>query len=54
MLAPLKYAELMADLAECFGWYPSRMWGSESPPQEELAGWGLFDQPAPVGMRVKY
>jgi allantoin racemase len=51
--APFKYAELLAELAERFGWYPSRMWGSEAPPQAELAAWGLFDEPAPVGRRIQ-
>jgi allantoin racemase len=50
--APFKYAELLAETAERFGWYPSRKWGSEAPPREELEEWGLFDQPAPVGARL--
>jgi hypothetical protein len=28
--------------AERFGWYPSRVGGSEPPPREEVDGWGLF------------
>lgn len=52
ILAPFKYAEFLAELAERFGWYPSRMWGSESPPEEELAAGGLFDKPAPAGTRL--
>jgi allantoin racemase len=48
VLAPFKYAEFLANLAQRFGWYPSRMWGSEAPPQKELADWGLFNQPAHV------
>ncbi len=47
--APFKYAEFLAEMAGRFGWYPSRMWGSEAPPQEELEDWGLFDEPAPTG-----
>ena len=43
ILAPFKYAEFLAELAGRFGWYPSRKWGSESPPQEELTAWGLFE-----------
>ena len=50
--APFKYAEFLADVAERFGWYPSRAWGSEAPPREELEAWGLFDRPVPVGTRV--
>ena len=42
VLAPFKYAEFLAELAQRFGWYPSRMWGSEAPPEEELAAWGLL------------
>ena len=49
VLAPFKYAEFLADLAQRFGWYPSRMWGSEAPPRSELADWGIFDQPVAVG-----
>ena len=41
-LAPFKYAEFLAELAKRFGWYPSRMWGSEAPPQAELAAWGIL------------
>jgi allantoin racemase len=42
VLAPFKYAEFLADLARRFGWYPSRMWGSQAPPEEEIVTWGLF------------
>jgi allantoin racemase len=50
--APFKLAEMLAETAARFGWYPSRMWGSEAPPKEELAAWGLFEQPAPIGARL--
>ena len=50
--APFKYAELLAELAIRFGWYPSRMWGSEAPPQEELDAWGLFSDQPPFGVRL--
>jgi allantoin racemase len=52
ILAPFKYAEFLAELAERFGWHPSRMWGGEAPPPEEVTAWGLFDEPPPVGVRV--
>lgn len=52
MLAPFKYAEFLAETAQRFGWYPSRRWGSEAPPEEELQDWGVFDKPAPVGARL--
>ena len=42
VLAPFKYAEFLADLGQRFGWYPSRMWGSQAPPEQEVAEWGLF------------
>ncbi len=42
VVAPFKYAEMLAEAAERFGWIPSRAWGSEAPPQHELDGWGLF------------
>ena len=41
-LAPFKYAEFLAETAGRFGWYPSRRWGSEAPPADEIAAWGLF------------
>ncbi|MFQ5942868.1 MAG: aspartate/glutamate racemase family protein [Anaerolineales bacterium] len=50
--APFKYAEFLADLAIRFGWNPSRKWGSEAPPREELEAWGLFDEPAPAGKKL--
>jgi allantoin racemase len=49
--APFKYAEFLADLANRFAWYPSRIWGSEPPPQEELDNWRLFAEPVPIGKR---
>ncbi len=51
VLAPFKYAEFLAELAERFGWYPSRMWGSQSPPQAELAAWGILNKPSLIGVR---
>jgi allantoin racemase len=50
--APFKYAEFLAELADRFGWYPSRMWGNEAPPQDELDAWGLFDETPAVGLRL--
>ena len=50
--APFKYAEFLAELAAEFDWHPSRKWGSEAPPPEELEAWGLFKQPARVGTRL--
>ena len=42
MLAPFKMAELLAETADKFGWYPSRKWGSQSPPEDEVNAWRLF------------
>jgi len=50
--APFKYAEFLVDLAARFEWHPSRKWGSQAPPVEELEAWGLFKQPAAVGTRL--
>jgi allantoin racemase len=52
VLAPFKYAEFLADLAQRFGWCPSRMWGSEAPSQAEITAWNIFGEPAPVGTRL--
>lgn len=37
VIAPFKVAELLAENALRFGWSPSRRWGSEPPPADELA-----------------
>ena len=41
-LAPFKYAEFLAETAERFAWHPSRKWGSEAPPEDEIEAWNLF------------
>jgi allantoin racemase len=43
ILAPFKYAEFLVDLASRFDWRPSRMWGSEAPPEAELTSWNLMN-----------
>ncbi|OGN71748.1 MAG: hydantoin racemase [Chloroflexi bacterium GWB2_49_20] len=43
ILAPFKYAEFLVDLANRFGWWPSRMWGSEAPPEAEITAWNLMN-----------
>lgn len=40
--APLKFAELLAELS-AFGWTHSKAGGYESPPIDEIAGWGIED-----------
>jgi allantoin racemase len=47
--ASLVHAECLADAALRLGWRPSRKWGSEAPPESEIAAWGLFDQAPPIG-----
>jgi allantoin racemase len=42
VLAPFKFAEFLAELGQKFGWYPSRVWGSQAPMLEEIEEWGLF------------
>ena len=44
-LAPFKFAEFLAETARKLGWYPSRKWGSEAPPTQEIEAWQLFKQP---------
>ena len=51
--AALKYAEMMADSAKNFGWYPSRKHGSAAPPEEEITAWGLFDGEPPIGREIQ-
>jgi allantoin racemase len=51
--APFKMAEMLAGSAGLYHWYPSRKWGSEAPPQEEIDAWGLFSGPSPVGNFLK-
>jgi allantoin racemase len=53
VLAPFKMAELMAETAGLFGWYPSRMWGSEAPPEDEVAEIGYFTSYDPVYSHTK-
>jgi len=50
--APFKFAEMLAESAHSFGWYPSRKWGSEPPRASEIAEWGLFADPAPIGTHL--
>lgn len=44
ILAPLKYAEFLVDLRDRFGWSHSKKIGYESPPVQEILGWGLPGQ----------
>ncbi len=51
--APFKMAEFLAEVASRFGWYPSRVGGSEAPPQEEISEWELFQGTVPIGSYFK-
>lgn len=42
VIAPFKYAEMLAENAARFGWYHSRKWGSESPPSAEVREGDFF------------
>lgn len=41
LLAPLKYAEFLIELKQRFNWGPSKIYGYESPPKNELAKWEI-------------
>lgn len=51
-LAVFKAAEHAALLKQGFGWKPSRKWGSEEPPAQEMAEFGIFQKPYEFGNRV--
>ncbi|KUK27584.1 MAG: Hydantoin racemase [Acetothermia bacterium 64_32] len=44
VLAPLKYAELLVELRDRFGWKTSKVYGYQSPPLEEIQGWKLQEK----------
>jgi len=50
MLAPLKYAEFLIELKKRFGWGHSKVYGYESPPQEEIKQWKLEEQYGTSGL----
>jgi allantoin racemase len=52
--APFKLAEMLAASAGLFHWYPSRAWGSEQPPEEEITSWSLFKDGPPIGNLLKH
>lgn len=51
-IAAFKAAEYAAGLKQRCGWKPSRKWGSEAPPPQELAEFGIFSQPYEFGNRI--
>ncbi len=52
--APFKLAEMLCSSAALFHWYPSRKWGSERPPKDEIDAWGLFKDGPPIGNLIEY
>ena len=52
--APFKLAEMLASSARLFHWYPSRKWGSEGPPEDEIEAWGIFKDGPPIGNLLKH
>lgn len=51
-IAAFKAAEHAALLKKQCGWKPSRKWGSEAPPPDELAEFGIFSKPYHFGNRI--
>jgi allantoin racemase len=52
-IAAFKYAEFLAETKVQNDWSPSRVNGSEAPPEiEELDRWKVFSKPVPLGNRV--
>ncbi|WP_027415138.1 aspartate/glutamate racemase family protein [Aneurinibacillus terranovensis] len=41
-IAPLKYAEFLAEINNKFGWSHSKLDGYQSPPDDEVISWNLF------------
>lgn len=41
-IAPLKYAEFLVEINQKFGWGHSKLYGYQSPPNEEIEAWNLF------------
>jgi allantoin racemase len=44
ILAPLKYLEFLIELKKRFDWGQSKIYGYESPPQDEIAQWKIEEQ----------
>jgi allantoin racemase len=47
IIAPFKMAEFMVELGQRVGWRPSRVGGSEPPPESEFQAWRIFE-PLPI------
>jgi len=50
VLAPLKYAEFLVDLRNRFHWSHSKIYGYQSPPQDEIESWKLEEQYGTLGL----
>ena len=51
-IAALKRAEYAADLKRTCGWKPSRRWSCESPPEAEIAAFGIIGNADVFGNRL--
>ncbi|HCP31772.1 TPA: hydantoin racemase [Candidatus Acetothermia bacterium] len=50
VLAPLKYAEFLVELRDRFDWSHSKVYGYQSPPQDEIESWKLEEQYGTSGL----
>ena len=53
VFASFKMAEYLAGMKAQLGWKPSRQWSCQPPPEDEIAKFGLFADPAPIGNRAR-
>ncbi len=44
VLAPLKYLEFLIELKRRLGWGPSKAYGYESPPKDQIVAWKIEEQ----------
>lgn len=54
VIAAFKTVEHLSGLKKQFGWIPSRKWGSEAPPEDQIKAFGLFSAPAPIGNKINF
>jgi len=54
IIAAYKAAEYLGGLKRQFGWVPSRKWGSEAPPEDQIRAFGLFQAAPPIGNKRHY
>ncbi|GAH79065.1 unnamed protein product, partial [marine sediment metagenome] len=53
VIAPFKLAELLVETRDKFSWHPSRKWGSQSPPKDEIEAWALFKENKLIGNMLR-